>query len=101
MSKKGVLIGTGIAVAGVAAGVAVSHLITKGLVKFAIERDMPRSLEKQRPKLTQGDRVKAFQECITETGKALIEKDIEEVEIKSRDGLRLVGHWYTARMQSA
>jgi len=27
LSKKGVLIGTGIAVAGVAAGVAVSHLI--------------------------------------------------------------------------
>ena len=94
MSKKGVLIGTGIAVAGVAAGVAVSHLITKGLVKFAIERDMTKSLEKQRPKLTQGDRVKAFQECINETGKVLLEKDIEEVEIRSRDGLRLVGHWY-------
>ena len=94
MSKKGVLIGTGIAVAGVAAGVAVSHLITKGLVKFAIERDMPKSLEKQRPKITQGDRVKAFQECINQSGKALLEKDIEEVEIRSRDGLRLVGHWY-------
>ena len=94
MSKKGVLIGTGIAVAGVVAGVAVSHMITKGLVKFAIERDMPKSLEKQRPKITQGDRVKPFQECINQTGKALLEKDIEEVEIKSRDGLRLVGHWY-------
>lgn len=73
---------------------AVSHMITKGLVKSAIERDMPKSLEKQRPKLTQGDRVKAFQECINETGKILLEKDIEEVEIRSRDGLRLVGHWY-------
>ena len=92
MSKKGVLIGTGIAALGVAAGVAVSHTITKGLVKFAIERDMPKSLEKQRPKITQGDRVKSFQEHINETGKVLLEKDIEEVEIRSRDGLRQHEH---------
>ena len=92
--KKGLLIGAGIAVAGVAAGATVSHLITKGLVQFAIERDMPKSLEKQRPKITQGDRVRKFQERIDKTGKELLEKDIEEVEITSRDGLRLVGHWY-------
>ena len=97
MSKKGIIIGTGIAPLGVAAGVAVSHMITKGLVKFAIEREMPKSLENQRPKITQGDRVKSFQECISETGKALLAKDIEEVEIKSRDGLRLVGHWYPCK----
>lgn len=94
MSKKGVIIGTGIAVAGVAVGAVVSHLITKGLVQFAIGRDLPKTLEKQRPNLTQGDRVKAFQARIDETGKALLEKDIEEVVITSRDGLRLVGHWY-------
>lgn len=92
--KKGLLIGAGIAVAGVAAGIAVSHLITKNLVKFAIGRDLPKSLEKQRPKITQGDRVRKFQERIDKTGEELLEKDIEEVEIKSRDGLRLVGHWY-------
>lgn len=94
MSKKGVIIGTSIAVVGVTVGAVVSHLITKGLVQFAIGRDLPKTLEKQRPKLTQGDRVKAFQARIDETGKALLEKDIEEVEITSRDGLRLVGHWY-------
>lgn len=94
MSKKGLLVGIGIAVAGVAAGATVSHLITKGLVQFAIGRDLPKSLEKQRPKITQGDRVRKFQERIDKTGKELLEKDIEEVEITSRDGLRLVGHWY-------
>lgn len=94
MSKKGVIIGTSIAVVGVTVGAVVSHLITKGLVQFAIGRDLPKTLEKQRPKLTQGDRVKAFQARIDETGKALLEKDIEEVVITSRDGLRLVGHWY-------
>ena len=92
--KKRLLIGAGIAVAGVAGGVAVSQLITKGLVKLAIGRDLPKSLEKQRPKITQGDRVRKFQERIDKTGKELLEKDIEEVEITSRDGLRLVGHWY-------
>ena len=94
MSKKGVIIGTGIAVAGIAAGAAVSHVITKGLVKFAIERDMPKSLKKQRPKITQGDRARKFQERIDETGKELLAKEIEEVAIESRDGLRLIGHWY-------
>ena len=62
--KKGLLIGAGVAVAGVAAGAVISHLITKNLVKFAIGRDLPKSLEKQRPKITQGDRVRKFQERI-------------------------------------
>ena len=89
-----ILIGAGIAVVGVAAGAVVSHLITKSLVNVAVGRDIPKSLEKQRPKITQGDRVRNFQERIDKTGKALLEKDIEEIKISSRDGLRLVGHWY-------
>lgn len=94
MSKKGIIIGASIAVAGVAAVATVSHLITKSLVKFAIGREMPKSLEKKRPKITQGDRARKFQERIDQTGKELLEKNIEEVELTSRDGLRLIGHWY-------
>ncbi len=94
MSKKGLWIGTGIAIAGITIGAVVSHAITKNLVQFAIERDLPKSFEKRRPKITQSDRIREFQKHIDETGDALLLKDVEEVEITSRDGIRLVGHWY-------
>ena len=42
----------------------------------------------------QDDRVKAFQNCIGEAEAALLAKNMEEVEITSRDGLQLVDHWY-------
>lgn len=94
MSKKGIVVGASIITVGVTTGVVISHLITKGLIQVAIGRNLPPKLEKQQSKITRNERINKFQECITETGKALLEKDIEKVEISSRDGLRLVGHWY-------
>ena len=87
MSKKGVVVGASIITVGVTTGVVISHLITKGLIQVAIGRNLPPKLEKQQSKITRNERINKFQECITETGKALLEKDIEKVEISSRDGL--------------
>lgn len=94
MKHKGLLIGTAAAATGMAVGAAVSHAITRQLVRLAIERTLPKGLEKSRTRLAHGDRLRQFQECIDETGAALLSRELEEVEIKSRDGLRLVGHFY-------
>jgi len=72
----------------------VSHIITRTLIAIAIKRKGPKSIEIMRVKLAKTIRADSFQARINETGARLLEKNIEEVEISSRDGLRLVGHWY-------
>ena len=72
----------------------VSHIITRTLIAIAIKRKGPKSIEIMRVKLAKTIRADSFQARINETGARLLEKNIEEVEITSRDGLRLVGHWY-------
>ena len=72
----------------------VSHIITRTLIAIAIKRKCPKSIEIMRVKLAKTIRADSFQGRINETGVRLLEKNIEEVEITSRDGLRLVGHWY-------
>ncbi len=72
----------------------ISHIITRTLISIAIKRKGPKSTETMRVKLAKTIRADSFQARINETGARLLEKNIEEVEITSRDGLRLVGHWY-------
>lgn len=72
----------------------VSHIITRTLISIAIKRKGPKSIEIMRVKLAKTIRADSFQGRINETGVRLLEKNIEKVEITSRDGLRLVGHWY-------
>lgn len=72
----------------------ISHFITRTLISIAIKRKGPKSIEIMRVKLAKTIRADSFQGRINETGVRLLEKNIEEVEITSRDGLRLVGHWY-------
>ena len=72
----------------------ISHFITRTLISIAIKRKGPKSIEIMRVKLAKTIQADSFQARINETGAQLLEKDIKEVEITSRDGLRLVGHWY-------
>lgn len=51
-------------------------------------------MESLRVRLEKTIKADSFQARISETGARLLNQDIEEVEITSRDGLRLVGHWY-------
>ena len=94
MSKKGILIGTGIAVCGIAVGAAVSHAITTGLVKIAIHREEPKSMTKAKSKISRSPRGDDFNCVLAKKAEALSSAGCENIEIKSRDGLRLVGHWY-------
>ena len=72
----------------------VSHIITRTLIAIAIKRKGPKSMEIMRVKLAKTVRASDFQARINESAHALLEKNIEEVEITARDGVRLVGHFY-------
>ncbi len=94
MSKKGILIGAGIGTVGVAFGTTVSHMITRNLIEIALKRRGPGIMNRMKTRLSRSRRIGDFQKEIERTGAALLEKRMEQVEIRSRDGLRLVGHWY-------
>ena len=72
----------------------ISHFITRTLIAIAIKRKGPKSMEIMRVKLAKTVRASDFQARINESAHALLEKNIEEVEITARDGVRLVGHFY-------
>ena len=98
LSKKGLLIGTGLALGGVAVGAATSYAITKGLVKIAIHREPPKNLDKAKTKIRRTPAEQKFDSHLIEAAERLKNNpSCEEVEIESRDGLRLVGHWYPAK----
>ncbi|MBR6744291.1 MAG: alpha/beta hydrolase [Clostridia bacterium] len=91
MKKELLLIGAGVAAAGTVIGATASNMITKSLTRLALARELPKAMMQSKPK---NEAVRAFHARVEEAGHALRQKDMEEVEITSRDGLRLVGHWY-------
>ena len=94
LSKKGILIGAGIGTAGIVFGTTVSRMITKDLIEIALTRNEPKIMNKMKTKISRSEKISDFRKQIEEAGALLLEKNTEEVEIRSRDGLRLVGHWY-------
>ncbi len=82
------------AVAAVGAGLASAYLTTHYLVNLALDRQTPRKMEQKRTKLKGSSEQMAFLETIDKAAQELEAMDLEEVQIVSRDGIRLVGHWY-------
>lgn len=94
-STKNILIGSGIAVAGVAAAVGIAHHYTnKYLMTLALDREGPKSAAKGKgePKMS-GDLSETVA-AIMDAAKALEETEHEQVEIIAQDGTPLVGHWF-------
>ena len=89
------LIGAGAVLASAAAAAAASHTITKFMINMAMDRHKPKSFlgeNRVRAKI----RGTAYQEMFLQDLSAAAEKlknsGCERVEIKSRDGITLVGH---------
>lgn len=94
MSKKGVLIGAGLVTGGIAIGVGISHAITNGLVRLAIHREPPKNMDKAKTKIRRTPAEQKFDAYWEETANKLKNTECEDVKLKSRDGLQLIGHWY-------
>lgn len=92
-NKKWIL-GTGIAAAGLTAVGAVSHALTKELVKIAVDRDLPQNIPLQARNQFKGSADNAaFLQVIAQSAKRLEARTNQPVEITARDGARLAGHW--------
>ncbi len=95
MKKKHVLIGTGV-IAGCAALVGgASRVVTHKLVELALDRKTPyQSGNRARGRLSGSETIANAQREATEAAERLSAMPHERVEITSRDGLTLVGHWF-------
>lgn len=90
---KYAFVGVGVALGGIVTVSAVTSLITKRLLKLAMDRKEPKSIVKNKAKLTRSGDMNLFLEAVAKADKKLRECNSETVEICSHDGVRLVGHW--------
>lgn len=88
------IVGSGIVAAGITAAGAVSHAVTKNLVKIAVDRELPHKVTPQAAEQFKGSELDAgFMQALGEAGECLKNRENTEVEILARDGEKLVGHW--------
>jgi len=94
-STKNILIGSGIAVAGVAAVAGIAHHYTnKYLMKLALDREGPKSAAKDKGEPMMSGDLSETVAAIMDAAKTLEETEHEQVEITAQDGIPLVGHWF-------
>ena len=93
-SKKTLLLTSGIAMAGMSVSLITSHMITAMLIKVALHRKAPDVVGKMKNKLSRSPKTKEAMEIMQTCAERLEDHVSEQVEIVSRDGERLIGHWY-------
>lgn len=91
---KHVVIGSGIAAAGVGAVGVVHRAITKYFVDVALNRQVPKHAGSAEQKLSGCSINQQFSQTISDAAEKLGCSDCEAVEIACHDGTKLVGHWY-------
>lgn len=72
----------------------VAYLNTKRLVKIAIEREAPKRIAVSKKKISGAGKKNVNPESLITSGQKLKYSGCETIEIKSHDGIRLVGHWH-------
>ena len=78
----------------VALAASVAYATTESLMQIAFDRKEPKHIEKSRKKLAGSDHLREVFERQAEAARLLQEEKLEEVEIISSDGIRLIGHLY-------
>ncbi len=90
---KSILISSAAAATTMAGLAAATFAATKQLMKIALDREMPKSSEKNKAKLTGSKKLVEFAASASEAAVTLEAKGCEEVSIIGPDGVNLVGHW--------
>lgn len=92
---KAVLVGTSAAAATMAAITAGSYALTSSLLHMALDRQMPRFMEKGRTQLTgASEEDLLLADRVSNAARSLHSCGCVTVELTAADGTRLVGHWY-------
>lgn len=93
-SARRMLIGSGLAAAGVGL-VGTTHLaVTKYMVNVALDRQIPKHTGSAERKIAGSELDQRFLDALRTAGEALHSRGGEMVRITSRDGTNLVGHWF-------
>lgn len=94
-STKSILISSGVAATTMAAIAGVTYKASKYLMKVALDRELPKSSDKNKARLTGSNKLVEISQSIAKTAEKFeATEGIEQIEITSADGVKLVGHWY-------
>lgn len=91
---KGVLLGSGIVAAGVAVTAGLTHAASDYLVRLALDRKGVPAFERKFARIAGSPENAALMAQMRYKARQL-EPCCTEVQLKTRDGLRLTGHWRT------
>lgn len=93
-SARRILIGSGLAAAGMGVAGTVHLAVTKYMVNVALDRQIPKHTGAAEKKLAGSTLDRNFLDALRQAGEALHARVGETVQITSRDGTKLVGHWF-------
>ena len=71
-----------------------SYSVTKTLMKVALDREVPKGVEKGRNRLMGSGELAEILPILEDAGKELQSLNLEEITITASDGVSLVGHYY-------
>ena len=90
---KGFLIGTAVT-AGLAALGTLYHATARTLLKIALDREEPKSIQKGKEKIMGSSEISDILATLVNAATVLENAGCETVETEADDGVHLVGHWY-------
>ncbi|MBQ8208825.1 MAG: alpha/beta hydrolase [Clostridia bacterium] len=94
-STKSILISSGVAATTMATIAGAAFTAGKYLMKVALDRELPKSSDKNKARLTGSKKLIEFSKTIEESAEKFESTEgIEQVEITTQDEVVLVGHWY-------
>lgn len=91
--RNALIIGAAVG-AGLASLAAVSYSVTKTLMKVALDREVPKGIEKGRNRLMGSGELAEILPVLEDAGKDLEALNLEQITITAPDGVSLVGHYY-------
>ena len=92
---RNLFLGSGAAVAGIAAAKIAVDALARYLVSIALDRDLPPSPKRGQARLTGSGTDDALLERMRDAAAALENAGCETVTITAHDGVQMVGHWQT------
>ncbi|MEE0969912.1 MAG: alpha/beta hydrolase [Clostridia bacterium] len=93
-TTRNIFVGAGVAALALAGISAAAYKATESLMKVALDREVPKSTPKSKARISGSKKLVEFAESAKEAAEKLMEKENEEIEITSPDGVKLVGHFF-------
>lgn len=94
-SARRLLIGSGLAAAGLGLAGTLHRSVTRYMVNVALDRELPRHTGGAERKLTGSENDRCCLEKLRLAGEELEQRGGETVSVTARDGIRLTGHWFS------